>query len=155
ASVDSFARMRRRHEPVLPWLRWIALGTLPFLVALALANFLVLVGQSPDAPAQPQLPGAHELHGAGIFALALCTVFFVATWFLVRVRLSAGMPAADSPGAAAALALVLSVIGIAVWVVNPFAAFALLPALHLWLLVTGSPVPPSRPLGLGLIVLGL
>src|SRR4051794_34463850 len=35
ATIDGFARVRRRREPVLPWLRWLGAGVLPFLVALA------------------------------------------------------------------------------------------------------------------------
>jgi hypothetical protein len=47
------------------------------------------------------------------------------------------------------------VVALAVWVVNPFAAFALLPAFHLWLLVSASRVPPSRPAGVALAAIGL
>jgi hypothetical protein len=50
---------------------------------------------------------------------------------------------------------VLAVAALAVWVVNPFAALALLPAFHIWLLVTASPEPPARPVGVGLAALGL
>jgi hypothetical protein len=155
ASVDSFARVRRRHEPVLPWLRWLAAGTVPFLVALALAEFLALVGQAPDAPPMPLPPRAHAFDSAAAVSLGLCTLFFVAAWLFVRPRLAGKLPAADSPGAGAALALALSAASLAVWVVNPYAALALLPAFHLWLLVTASPVPPARPAGLGLLALGL
>jgi hypothetical protein len=154
ASIDSFARVRRRHEPVVPWLRWIAAGVLPFLVALAVAELLVLVGEAPDAPSVPLAPRVHGLHGAGIVSLGLCTLFLVVTWLVARPRIAGRVPPADSPGAGAALALVLTVTAFAVWVVNPFAALVLLPAFHLWLLVTASPVPPARPLGIALVVLG-
>src|SRR4051794_18591225 len=155
AAIDSFARMRRRHEPVTPWLRWIGAGTVPFLVALALAEFLVLVGQAPDAPPVPLSPTFHSFGGAAALSLGLCTLFFIAAWLFVRPRLAGDLSAPDRPGAAAALALVLSLTSIAVWVVNPFAAFALLPAFHIWLLVTASPVPPSRPAGVALVLTGL
>jgi TRAP-type C4-dicarboxylate transport system permease small subunit len=155
AAVDSFARMRRRHEPVTPWLRWIAAGTVPFLVALAVAEFLVLVGQAPDTPPVPLSPTFHALGGAAALTLGLCALFFIVSWVLIRPRIAGELPAPDGPGAAAALALVLSVAAIAVWVVNPFAALALLPAFHLWLLVTASPEPASRPVGVALVLLGL
>ena len=155
AAIDAFARVRRRHEPVLPWLRWIGAGVVPFLVALAVGEFLVLVGQAPDAPPAPLAPHVYPLDGAAWLTLGICTFFFVVTWLFARPSLAGHVPAPDSPGAGAALALVLSVVSIAVWVVNPFAALALLPASHLWLLVTASPVPPSRPAGLGLIAAGL
>jgi hypothetical protein len=49
----------------------------------------------------------------------------------------------------------LSLAGVLVWVVNPFAALALMPALHLWLLVTSSPVPARRPVAVVLVLCGL
>jgi hypothetical protein len=155
ASIDSFARVRRRHEPVVPWLRWLAAGTVPFLVALALAYFLALVGQTPNAPPIPLPPRAHPLNAAAGVSLGLCTLFFVVTAVFVRPRLAGRRPPADSVGAGSALALVLAGVSLAIWIVNPYAAFALLPAFHLWLLVTASPVPPARPVGLGLLALGL
>jgi hypothetical protein len=155
ASIDSLARMRRRHEPVTPWLRWIAAGVVPFVVALALAEFLVLVGQAPDAPPVPPEPAAFELDGSAVLSLLLCTLFFVGAWVFARPRLAGRLPAPDRPGAGAALALVLSGLGVAVWLVNPYAALALLPALHIWLLVTASPEPTPRPLAIGLVLSGM
>ena len=58
ASIDSFARVRRRREPVTPWLRWLAAGAVPFLLAWALAEFLTLVGQAPDTPPVPLSPAS-------------------------------------------------------------------------------------------------
>ena len=155
AAIDSFARVRRRREPVVPWLRWIAAGVVPFLVALALAEFLVLVGQAPDAPPIPLPPTVHSLDGSAGLTLALCALFFAAAWLFARPLLAGKLPPPGSPGAGAALALVLSVASVAVWVVNPFAALALLPAFHVWLLVTTSRVPPARAAGVALVVLGL
>jgi hypothetical protein len=155
AAIDSFARMRRRREPVVPWLRWIAAGVVPFLVALALAEFLALVGVVPDTPPVPLPPGSHKLDGTASVTLVLCTLFFAAAWVFARRRLAGRLPAPDQPGAAAALALALSLVALAVWVVNPFAALALLLAFHAWLLVTASPVPMPRPLGVALVLAGL
>src|SRR5581483_5131927 len=42
-----------------------------------------------------------------------------------------------SPGAAAALLLVLCAVAILLWLANPFAAALLVPALHLWLWIVG------------------
>jgi hypothetical protein len=155
ASVDSFARVRRRREPVVPWLRWIAAGVVPFIVALAVAEFLVLVGQAPDAPPFPLPPRAHPFNSSGAVTLGICTLFFAGAWLFARPRLAGHAPAPDSPGAGAALALVLAVASVAVWIVNPFAALALLPAFHLWLLVTASPAPVARPAGVAFVALGL
>jgi hypothetical protein len=155
AAIDSFARMRRRREPVVPWLRWIAAGAAPFLVALALAEFLALVGVVPDTPPVPLPPGSHKLDGVAGLTLALCALAFAAAWVFVRPGLAGPLPAPERPGAAAALALAVSVVALAVWVVNPFAALALLFAFHAWLLVTASPVPVPRPMGVALVLAGL
>src|SRR5205807_3713795 len=69
ASVDSFARVRRRREPVVPWLRSIAAGVVPFLVALGVAEFLVLVGQAPDAPSIPVPPQTYPWGGSAAVSL--------------------------------------------------------------------------------------
>ncbi|MEA2423908.1 MAG: hypothetical protein QOH13_318 [Thermoleophilaceae bacterium] len=154
SAIDSLARVRRRREAVVPWLRWIAAGVVPFLVALALGEFLVLVGQAPDAAPVPPVPGAFPRTGSAALTLVLCGLFFAGAWLFARPRLAGGLPAPSRPGAGAALALVLAVLGIAVWAVNPFAALALLPALHLWLLVAAGPAPAPRPLGLALVLAG-
>ncbi|MEA2494160.1 MAG: hypothetical protein QOJ29_2071 [Thermoleophilaceae bacterium] len=154
AAIDSFARVRRRREPVVPWLRWIAAGVVPFLVALAVAEFLVLVGQAPNPPPLPLAPGQYALDGAAAVTLGVCALFFGLAWLFARPWLAGQRGSPDSAGAGAALALVLSVGAILVWVVNPFAALLLLPAFHLWLLVTTSNVPPPRPAGIALVIAG-
>jgi hypothetical protein len=103
----------------------------------------------------PLPPSANSFHGSAGVTLGICALFFALSWLFLRPRLAGPLPAPDSPGAGAALALVLSVLSIAVWVVNPFAALALLPAFHLWLLVTASPVPPARATGVALVAAGL
>jgi hypothetical protein len=155
AAVDSLARVRRRREPVLPWLRWIGAGVVPFLVALVVGNFLVLVGLAPNAPPMPQPPKTYAFDTSAAVTLGLCLLFYAVAWVFVRPRLAPRVRAADSPGAAAALALTLAVAALAVWIVNPFAALLLLPAFHLWLLVTASPTAPRRPLGVVLVLLGI
>lgn len=155
AAIDSFARMRRRHEPVLPWLRWIGAGMVPFLAALLLAEFLVLVGVAPHAPSVPLPPDSHNLDASGAVSLGLCAVVFALTWIFVRPRLTGPLPAPDRPGAGAALALTLCVAAFAVWAVNPFAACALLPGFHIWLLISAWPRPARRPVGAALVIAGL
>jgi hypothetical protein len=155
ASIDSFARVRRRREPVVPWLRWIGLRVLPFLVALAVAEFLVLVGQADNPPPVPLPPAASPLDGAAGLTLGICALFFAGTWF-AAARYTRGQTLyVTGPGAAAALALVMALAAIAVWAVNPFAALALLPAFHLCLLTTASPVPAPRAVAVALVLGGL
>ena len=53
ASIDAFARARRRREDAPGWWRMIALWSLPFLAAFGMAELLVLLG-----------PGARRRRGA-------------------------------------------------------------------------------------------
>lgn len=146
ASVDAFARARRRHEPVAVWLRWLGAWLAPFLAALAAAELLSLVGATPEPPPAPVPPSDYPLDGAAIAVLAgvvvvACGAFWLARRLLVRTAERAD-PA--RPGAATALALVTSMAAVLLWLVNPFAALMAVPALHLWLLATLSETLPPR-----------
>ena len=66
ASVDAFARARRRHVDVLRWMRWMGAWVAPFLAALALAQFLALVGATPSPPPAPVPPEVLPLDGAAL-----------------------------------------------------------------------------------------
>jgi hypothetical protein len=55
-------------------------------------------------------------------------------WLLMRPRLRRRTAAVEPGGAGAATALALSAAVLVVWVLNPFAALVLVPAVHLWML---------------------
>lgn len=154
-AIDAFARARRRREAVAPWIRWLGAGLVPFAIAYALAEFLSLTGQSPDPPPAPVDPALFGLDGSALISLSVCLVIFVLAWVFLRPRLAGGLPAPDRPGAGSALALVLTLAAIAVWAVNPFAALALLPAFHLWLLAATVPDVLPRPAAIGMVLGGL
>lgn len=134
ASFDALARARRRREAAPAWWRTIALWSLPFLVAFGLAEFLVLLGQAPDAGSGAPDPAAHPLDGEAVAALGACAAGALLTALLLRPALKRRSAAAESAGAGAVTALALCVAVLAVWVVNPFAALLLVPAAHLWML---------------------
>ena len=146
ASVDAFARARRRREPVATWLRWLAAWLAPFVAALAMAELLALVGATPDPPPAPVPPSDHPLDGAAVAVMGGVVVVAAGAFWLARRLLVHSAEPADParPGAATALALVTSVTALALWVVNPFSALMTVPALHLWLLATLSESPPPR-----------
>jgi len=53
------------------------------------------------------------------------------------------------------VALVLSLLTLALWFVNPYAALLLVPALHLWLIAAMGRVPHRGPAPVALVAVGL
>jgi hypothetical protein len=148
ASVDAFARARRRQVDVLRWLRWVAAWVAPFLAALALAQFLALVGATPAPPPAPVAPKVLPLDGAALGVLggvlaAMVLAHFLARWLAVRPDPELREPL--EPGAGVALALAIAAGSLLLWLVNPFAGLLAVPAAHLWMLtVVTRPQPPRR-----------
>lgn len=138
ASIDALARARRRGEPVLPWFGWIVAGIVPFVIALALAELMVVVGLAEDAPPVPLDPSTEELDGAATGVLIAVVLTMALAWFLThRPRRGAARGTrrdASAPGAGIALALVLCGLTIAAWAINPFTGLALVLPLHAWTL---------------------
>ena len=145
-AVDAFARARRRRLPVGPWFRFAALAAAPFLLALALAELLALVGVTPEPPPAPVAPEENPLDGAALGVLAGVAALLATTLFGVRavVARTAVLRDPAQPGAACAIALVACAATIVLFFVNPYAALLAAPALHLWMLATLLEPPPGR-----------
>jgi hypothetical protein len=158
ASVDAFARARRRQLDVLRWLRWVAAWVAPFLAALALAEFLALVGATPAPPPDPVPPDVLPLDAAALgvlggLAAAMALALVLARWLATRPDPDLDEPL--EPGAGVALALAISTGSLLLWFVNPFAGLLAVPAAHLWTLtVLTRPRPPRRLRG-ALIAIGV
>jgi hypothetical protein len=156
AGIDAFARARRRREPVAVWLVWLASALLPFVLGLALALLLVLVGIAKDAPPAPLDPRSIVLD-TGAWGTLIATALAVAlAWVLARssvLRRAATLPDASAPGAACIASLALSLLVLALVVTNPYAALLLVPAVHLWMLATLTDVRWRG--GLVMFLLGL
>jgi hypothetical protein len=139
AGVDAFARARRRREPVAVWIVWLASALLPFVLGLALALLLVLVGIARDAPPAPLDPRSISLD-SGAWGSLIATLLAIAlAWVLARssvIRRAATLPDASAPGAACIVSLALSLLVLALVFTNPYAALLLIPAVHLWMLAT-------------------
>jgi len=140
ASVDAFARARRRREPVARWLAWTLAGAVPFLAALVAAELLGLTPAAPEGQA-PSSPGSEGPGGASLALLGAVALLAALAWALGRRRLLGRAersfdPAA--PGAACAIALLASVLAVLTWFANPFTALLLAPSVHLWMLATAS-----------------
>ena len=158
ASVDAFARARRRHLDVLRWLRWLGAWVAPFLAALALAQFLALVGATPSPPAAPVPPADLPLDGpalgvlAGI-AVAMVLAFLLARWLAARPDPELGQT--PDLGAGVALGLTIAAGSILLWLVNPYAGLLAVPAAHLWMLLALTRPLPDRRVRAALIAVGL
>ena len=158
ASVDAFARARRRREAVSAWLVWVGAGALAFAIGVGLAHMLVLAGATPDPPDSPVAPSLYPLDVPAIAVLAALAVVIALAWFVLRrlaVHANPALGDASAPGAAVAVALVLSVALLALWAVNPYSALILAPALHLWLLTVLVDPPPPRRARVAMIFGGL
>jgi hypothetical protein len=146
-SVDAFARARRRHVPVGPWMRWLATWIAPFIAALAAAGLLALGGATPDPPPNPVPPSDNPLDTAAGGVLLGVVAAAALAFFAARAlaRRSGDHTDPSEPGAASALALVAAAAALLLWLVNPYAALLVVPAAHLWMLATlVDPGPPRR-----------
>jgi hypothetical protein len=135
AAVDLFARLRRRHIPLLPALRGFRSRLGYWLFVGALFAVFAFFGAWPDGAPRPLSP---ETAPAGDWPLAagaaLIGLAFLA-WLVPRERLLPRRrvhPGEELAGYTAAL-LALAVLSLVVIATNPFALIFLLPSLHLWL----------------------
>ena len=157
ASVDAFARARRRHVDVLRWLRWLGAWVAPFPAALALAQFLALVGATPSPPAAPVPPDVLPLDGPALGVLAGVVVAMALAFALARWLASRPDPELEQApdlGAGVALGLTIAAGSLLLWLVNPFAGLLVVPAAHLWTLLALTRPLPSRRVRAALIAVG-
>ena len=158
AAVDALARARRRRRAVVPWLSWLGAGVLAFVIGLGLSYLLALVGATPDPPPAPVAPARYPLDAAAGAVLAVVAVVIALAWIALRSllrRTDRALADPADPGAAVAVALVLSLTMLAMWVVNPYSALILAPGLHLWILATLVDPPPARRTRLIMVATGL
>jgi len=149
-TVDALARTRRRGHSILRWLGWVLCGSLPFLVAIVALLLARLTGLLSAAPPGAVGAGGVPISGGDVAVLVGVLVLMALAFLVLRplaLRAVASLygqsPAAGRPpgapespaadAAAVALTLVLCVVALALWLLNPFAALFLVPALHLWL----------------------
>jgi hypothetical protein len=157
AAVDAFARARRQHVDVLPWLRWVAAWVAPFLAGLAVAELLALAGATPPPPPDPVPPDVLPLDGPALAVLGGVGVAMALALLLARflaARPDPRLSRPEPPGAAVALALVATGAALLLWLANPYAGLLSVPAAHLWLLVLIAGVQPRRRVRGLLLALG-
>ena len=158
AAIDGVARVNRRRGRPLLWLRWVAAGIVPFLLAVLFLRVLRLTGVLDAVPPGPVGANAIPIAGRGVSALVGVGVVLALGWIglrplLLRATGVRGRP--GSAGTAGAVTAVLVAVGILTWALNPFAAALLVPALHMCLLAVAPEVTWGRLAKLGLVTLGL
>ena len=155
-SIDALARTRRRREPVAPWLVWLGSALLPFVLGLALALVLVLVGLARDAPPAPLDPRSVSLDAKAISSLVITVLAILLAWILGRssvIRRAASLPDPSAPGAACVTSLGMCLLVLVLLFTDPFAALLLVPAVHLWML--GTMTDASWRTGVVMYLIGL
>jgi hypothetical protein len=135
ATIDLFARCRRRRIPLGPALQsyrsrvffWLWVGAVFWLLELT-----GLFGTGGNDPGPPNLLGSGDWPVLGLGLLAGLAAL---GWLIARDRLLPRRPITpeeELAGAAAAL-LALGVVSLVVAAVNPYTLLFVLPSLHAWL----------------------
>jgi len=156
-AVDGLARVRRWGMRPARWAAWTLSCAVPFAATALLTRLLGLSGLLGPVPGGP-VPAAGLGFGGGAAAggLVLLVACFAMSWFgwgaLTR---RAGWGTRPDPQVGGlSTVLVAVVLSLVVWVVNPYTALLLVPALHVWLLLAAPDLRPRRVPGwIGLLVL--
>lgn len=153
--VDGLARARREHQRVGRWVLWTLLLGMPQLLGVAGVALAARFGwlDLPGGPIDPAI-------WSGSFApLVVFTVLTVLGHGVVRPLLleALGLRGRRStvPGAPLGLSVVLVVLALAVWTVNPAVAAIMVPAVVLWPVVLDTGLRPSRGWSLLVVLIGL
>lgn len=135
ATVDLFARCRRRRIRLLPALRSLRSRLGVWLWIGGLFALLAVTGVFPDGtarPISPDTPAAGDWPAAALLALSgLAAV----GWLVARPRLvpAGEVDRADELGGHLAAMLALAIVALLVTATNPYALIFVLPSLHVWL----------------------
>ena len=142
-TVDGVARARRRGHVIWRSLVVVLAAAVPFVLGVGLVLLARVIGLIDTAPPGPVAAGAIPMGSGGVallVALAVVVlagsagVLSLARRLPTRTRTSRRAPeGSGTEGAVAGLLLVMCAVTFAIWLTNPFAAFLLVPALHLWL----------------------
>jgi hypothetical protein len=135
ATIDLFARCRRRHIALQPALRsylsrlgvWLWLGGIFAVFALA--------GLLPSGEGRPLPLGTSIAGDWPVASLAALLGLSAIPWLVVRPRLvpTRSIAREEELGGHLAAMLVLAIVGLVVAAVNPYSLLFVLPSLHTWL----------------------
>jgi hypothetical protein len=134
ATVDLFARLRRRRIPLAPALRSFRSRLLFWLFVGGLFAAFAFFGAWPDGTDRPLSPDSAAARDWPLAAVAALAALSALAWLLPRERLlprRAPMAEDDLAGYVVAL-IALGLLSLVVVATNPFALVFLLPSLHAW-----------------------
>lgn len=151
-AFDAAVRMVRRGHRIGPWLWFVSTFAWPFAIGAGALKAVAAIGIMPSPPGPA--PAAAISFGIGpLFGVLLAAAVFALSWRMWRTFADTydriGIPASGIAGVgslsfAAAFALLI-------WVLDPYTALLLVPALHCWLvLVSPQHQPPTRAARLAL-----
>lgn len=145
ATVDAFARVRRRKVPVRPGIRWVLATAVPFAVVAVLAILLGLSGLIPARPGAPVPAGALPADATSAGVVGALLLAFALGWLVLRPALTAPAVSEElGDGHATAMLLVLAAAALVLWVQNPWAAALLVLPAHAWLIGVSPEVRVRR-----------
>jgi hypothetical protein len=153
ATVDLFARCRRRRIPLAPALRSYRSRLAFWLWTGAVFGVLALLGVWGDGAEVPPSPETAFVGDVPVLALGILASLALAGWFVVRERLlpRRRVTAEEELAGQTAALLALGVVALLTVATNPFALIFVLPSLHAWLWL---PQVRYRPVWLRATVLG-
>lgn len=137
ATIDLFARCRRRRIAIAPALRSYRTRLGFWLFVGAIFQLFALLGAWPTGVARPVAPETAAGRHWPVLALAVIGLISAGGWLVARDRLTPrrDVTAADEVAGATAALLALGVVGLLVVATNPFALLFVLPSFHAWLWV--------------------
>jgi hypothetical protein len=146
ATVDLFARCRRRHVALAPALRSFVSRLGVWIWIAALFALFSTAGLLADGDARPISPDTEAAGDWPVSALVALVVLSGIGWLVVRPRLAPRGPVelVESLGGHLAAMIVLGLVALVVAATNPYALIFVLPSLHIWLWlphVPGANVP--------------
>jgi len=135
ATIDLFARLRRRHIALAPALRSFLSRLGVWLWAGALFVLFSVAGLFADGGARPLNPDVPAATDWPVAALCLLLSLSTLAWLVTRPRLAPDGPVPQEDALAGHLAalLVLGVVALVVAATNPYSLVFVLPSLHAWL----------------------
>jgi Zn-dependent M28 family amino/carboxypeptidase len=135
ATVDLFARCRRRRIPLLPALRSYLSRLCVWLWAGVVFALFVAIGLLPNGADRPIGPDTAAAGDWPVTVLAALLGVSALAWLIARPRLARTRSVAreEELGGHLAAMLVLALVALVVTATNPYSLLFLLPSLHAWL----------------------